>query len=168
MIADVVERVSRLAHDDAWILVAGTKAVRGHLLEGLSAVPDRVLELESLDVHASESQIADAARAGASALRGALDARRIREIVEGAGPHGLGAVGSEATKDALNQVCVRQLYLTGRYATERAADAEAAVRAALDQSALVEEVSGGAATLLDGLGGIAAALRFHPPTTRAA
>jgi hypothetical protein len=168
MIADAVERVSRLAGDDAWILVGGIKAVRARLLEDLVRVaPDRVLELDSLDVHASDAEIADAARTGASALRDALDSRRIHEIVEAAGPHGLGAVGAEAIKDALDHVCVHQLYLTERYVAEHPIEAETAVRESLDQNARVEEVSGKAAELLDGLGGIAAALRFRPTATRA-
>jgi stalled ribosome rescue protein Dom34 len=168
MIADAVERVSRHAGDDAWILVAGIKAVRARLLADLTAaVADRVLELESLDVHASDAEIADAARAGASMLCDALDSRRIHEIVEAAGPHGLGAVGAEATKEALDHVCVHQLYLTERYVAEHPAEAETAVRESLDQNARVEEVSAKAAELLDGLGGIAAALRFRPTATRA-
>jgi hypothetical protein len=168
MIADAVERVLRLAGDDACILVAGIKAVRARLLEDLTAVVhDRVLELESLDVHASAAEIADAVRTGASRLRDALDSRRIHEIVEAAGPHGLGAVGAEATKDALDHSCVRQLYMTGRYIAEHPIEAEVAVRESLDQNARVEEVSGSAAELLDGLGGIAAALRFRPTATGA-
>jgi stalled ribosome rescue protein Dom34 len=161
MIADAVERVSRYAGDDAWILVAGIKAVRARLLADLTAaVADRVLELESLDV-------ADAARAGASTLCDALDSRRIHEIVEAAGPHGLGAVGAEATKEALDHVCVHQLYLSERYVAEHPVEAETALRESLDQNARVEEVSAKAAELLDGLGGIAAALRFSPTATRA-
>jgi len=168
MLDDAVERVSRHASDDAWILVAGIKAVRARLLADLTALaPDRVLELESLDVHGSDAEIADAARAGASVLRDTLDSRRIHEIVEAAGPHGLGAVGAEATKDALDHVCVHQLYVTDRYVAEHPVEAETAVRESLDQHAGVEEVSGKAAELLDGLGGIAAALRFRPTATRA-
>lgn len=166
MIAEAVDRISRLAGTDGWILVAGIKTVRARLLEQLTAVaPDRVFELESLDIHASDAEIAHAARAGALALRDAIDSRRIHEIVEAAGPHGLGAVGPAATKEALDHVCVRQLYVSGRYVAEHSMEAAAAVRDSLDQNAGVEEVSGHAAELLDGLGGIAAALRFKPTAT---
>lgn len=168
MIADAVEHISRFAGNDAWIVVGGIKAVRARLVAGLAVgAADRVLESESLDVHASDVQIAEAARAGASALRDALDSRRIHEIIEAAGPHGLGAVGREATNDALDQECVRQVYLTSRYVAEHSVEAETAVRAALDQSARVEEVTGSAGELLDTLGGIAAALRFRPAATHA-
>jgi hypothetical protein len=161
MITDAVERITRFAGADSWILVGGIKAVRARFLADLSIVaPDRVLELDSLDVHASEAEIAEAARAGASTLRDALDSRRIHEIIEGAGAHGLGAVGNEATKDALDHLCVRQLYLTKRYVGEHAVEAETAVRAAIDQDAGVEELGASAAEFLDRLGGIAAALRF--------
>lgn len=168
MIHDAVERIARFAGADAWILVAGIKTVRARLLAELSvAAPDRVLELESLDLHASGAQIAEAARAGASTLRDAFDAGRIHAIVEEAGAHGWGTVGRDATKKALGQACVRDLYLTSGYLDEHPVEAEAAVRAALDQNAGVEQAAGTAAELLDGLGGIGAALRFRPTATRA-
>jgi hypothetical protein len=163
MVAEAADRLSRLAGDDGWILVAGIKAVRARLCEDLNSIaPNRVLELESLDVHASDPEIAAAARAGASALREGFDLQRIRELREQAGPRGLGALGSEATKDALEHVCVHELYLSPRFVDEHPIDAESDLRAALDQDARVEEVAGRAADLLDDLGGIAAALRFRP------
>ena len=54
-----------------------------------------------------------------------------------------------------------ELYLTHRYLEDFPPDAEDAVRAALDQDALVEEVSGAAAGWLDEHGGVAAHLRYR-------
>ncbi len=168
MLGEVVARAAELAGDHAWILTAGITPTREQLFEPLASVaPHRVLQLESLDLHASDPEIAAAARVGASALRDSFDAERIHVIADAAGAHGLGAVGRAATKDALEHVCVRDLYLTSRFLGEHGGDAEAAVHAALEQDAGVEQVSGSAADFLDGLGGIAAALRFRPGPARA-
>jgi hypothetical protein len=142
--------------------------VRAQLREQLDDVaPGRVYEAESIEAHASDTDVADAARTGASSLRDSFDVDRIHEIVDAAGPHGLGAVGIRATTSALEKMCVRDLYLTPRYLGEHAVDAEDAVHAALDQDAKVEQVSGRAAELLDSLGGMAATLRFRPMSSRA-
>ena len=163
MLERVVERVTDAAGSDGWILIGGIKRVVARCAERLSsAAPRRVLELPALDVHSTEAEIADAARAGASALRDAHDAERIMEIAERAGADGLGTLGSAATHLALERECVRDLFLTHRYREEQPDAAEEAVRAALDQDASVEEVSGRAAELLDPHGGIAADLRFRP------
>jgi hypothetical protein len=55
---------------------------------------------------------------------------------------------------------VHELLVTHTYLDNHAADAEEAVRAAFDQGAAVEEISGRAAELLDAKGGIGAELRF--------
>jgi stalled ribosome rescue protein Dom34 len=166
MVADTVERIGDLAAGDEWILLGGIKRVVARLAQRLGPVaPNRVLELTSLDIHASLADIAQAARAGASQLRNALDVRRVAEIAELAGANGLGVVGPAETRRALEQASVRELYLTHRYLEDHAAEAEGAVRSALDQDASVEEVSGQAAEHLDHLGGMAAGLRFRPSTT---
>jgi hypothetical protein len=163
MLADTAARVAELADGDPWIVLGGIKKVTSQLEGELASIaPHRVITVASLDVHASESAIVVAARAGAAELRDAADAKRISEIAGAAAAHGLGAVGAAATKYALEQACVRDLYVTDRYLGRYERDAEDAVRAALDQDAVVEEVSGKAAELLDAEGGIAAGLRFRP------
>jgi len=169
MLADTVERVDVLAGYDGWILIGGIKRVVARLAQQLEPIaPHRVLELASLDVHASEADITEAARTGVSTLRDAFDAQRIDEIAEHAGAHGLGVIGPADTRQALDQGCVRELYVTHRYLEAHGAEAEAAVRFALDQDALVEEVSGSAAARLDQHGGMAAGLRFRPATMESA
>jgi hypothetical protein len=126
--------------------------------------PQRVLELTALDIHSTEAQIAEAAAAGASALRDTFDGDRLTEITERAGANGLGVLGPAETRAALEQSSVRELYVTRRYLEEHAAEAEDAVRSALDQDATVEEVSGAVAERLDRDGGMAAGLRFRPAT----
>ena len=163
MLADTAARVAELADGDSWVVLGGIKRETSQLEGELASVaPHRVITVASLDVHASEAEIAAHARAGAAELRDTADAKRIGEIVGAAAAEGLGAVGAAATKYALEQACVRDLYVTDRYVGRYERDAEDAVRAALDQGAVVEEVSGKAAELLDAEGGIAAGLRFRP------
>lgn len=165
MVADAVDRISELAGSDGWIILGGIRRVVAQLARHLKAVaPHRVLELSALDVHASEADIADAARAGATTLRDAYDATRLADVIDQAGAHGLGALGPAETRRALEEASVRELYLTHRYLEDHTAEAEEAVRAALDQDALVEEVSGEAAMELERCGGMAASLRFRPST----
>ena len=163
MLADAVDRIGDLAGHDGWILLGGIRRVVSALSQQLAALaPDRVLEVGSLDVHASEAEIIEAARSGASALNSTLDSKRITAIADHSGAHGLGVVGPAGVQRALEQGSVHELYLTHRYLEDHAADSETAVRAALDQDASVEEVSGSAADLLDEHGGMAAGLRFRP------
>jgi hypothetical protein len=165
MLADTAARVGELVDGDSWIVLGGIKKVVAQLEGELAPVaPHRVIAIESLDAHASEAEITGAVRKGASDLRDAADATRVADIAGAAAAHGLGAVGPASTKFALEQACVRELYVTDRYLEQHARDAEDAVRAALDQGAVVEEVSAKAAELLDREGGIAAALRFRPAT----
>ena len=163
MLADAAARISEMAGVDGWVLLGGIRRVVVALSQHLEPIADeRVLQLDSLDVHASEADIVKTARDGASALNVARDAKRIAAIVDQACAHGLATLGPADTRAALEQASVRELYLTHRYLEDHAADAESAVRAALDQDASVEEVSGSAAERLDEHGGIAAGLRFRP------
>ena len=161
MVANAAERVMRVAGNDGWIVTGGIPEVSRQLATELEALaPDRVLAV-SLDIHASEAELARAAHAAASTLRNAVDAARIADIVDRGEATGLGSLGPAATRQTLDQARVRELYLTHRYLEDHAAEAEAAVRSAIDQSASVEEVSGVAAAQLDAHGGMAARLRYR-------
>ncbi len=161
MLAEVAERATALAGRDGWILLGGIPRVVAHAARLLSPVAARVGRLASLDVHATPADIADVARTGASALRNAWDALQIDAIEEQAEAGALGVVGAVATDRALELSCVGALYISPRYLADHAADAERAVRRALDQDALVEEVSGEAEQRLEIHGGIVARLRYR-------
>lgn len=163
MLDQAAERILELAGADGFIVLGGIRRVTTSLAGDLEAhAPGRVLTLASLDVHATVSDIASAAREAASTLRDAHDTDRVASIAGQAAAHGLGVAGSVETKWALEQNSVRELYLTHAFLEDHGADAEDAVRAALGQDASVEEVSGDAARELDAIGGIAASLRFRP------
>ncbi|HEV2641716.1 MAG TPA: hypothetical protein VGT98_03375 [Candidatus Elarobacter sp.] len=162
MLAELAERMQAHAGADGWILLGGIERVVAQAMHLLAPVASRVGTFESLDVHASPAAIADAARAGASALRDVSDARQIDEISAQADAGALGVVGSAATERALELSCVNAMYLSPRYLADHAADAEEEVHRAFDQDALVEDVSRVAADRLDQRGGIAARLRYRP------
>jgi hypothetical protein len=128
----------------------------------LAAAGARVLALDSLDIHASTAQIADAARRGASTLRDSWTLRQLGEIATEANAGGLAVLGREATERALESASVRALFFSERYLAEHPDDMTAVVRAAIDQDASVEEVTRDASRELDAHGGIAALLRFKP------
>jgi hypothetical protein len=162
MLRDVAVRVVRLAGPDGWMLSGGIPRIAEHLAALLArSAPGRVLRPDSLDIHASDAEVEAAAREAASALRNASDLRLIEEVIEQGPGSGLVALGPAATQRVLAQSRVRELYFTHRYLDEHSPDAEAAVRAAIDQDAQVEEVSGEAAQRLDEHGGLGARLRFR-------
>lgn len=163
MLAETIDRISELAGKDAWIVLGGIRREVAQLAQDLELTfPNRVMEPDAFDVHASEAEVSEIARKGASALRVAFDTRRVEELAGLAAGHGLGVVGPGDTRMALIQASVRELYLTHRYLQEHASEAEEAIRSALEQDASIEEVSGRAAAVLDEHGGIAAGLRFRP------
>jgi hypothetical protein len=162
MLAELVERVTALAGDDGFIVLGGIPRAVAHAARPLAAAGGRVLSLDSLDVHASTAQIAEAARRGASTLRHAWTRRQLDEIATEARAGGLGVLGRKETERALERASVRALFVSERYLADHAADAVAVLRAAIDQDATIEEVTGDPSRELDAHGGIAALLRFKP------
>ncbi len=69
----------------------------------------------------------------------------------------------EPTRRALEARAVHELLLTSQFIEQHPSEAEEVVRAAFDQAAVVEHVSGEGAGRLDmGAEGIGATLRFTP------
>jgi hypothetical protein len=166
MLLDAADRAARLAAPDGWVVVGGIPRVAAQMAALLAKLtPGRVVRPDSLDIHASHARIAAAARAGASALRNASDLRRLEEAIALGGESDLVALGPAETQKVLEQARVRELYFTHRYLSDHPPEVEGAVRAALEQDALVEEVSGEAARRLDEHGGVAARLRYRSHAT---
>ena len=164
MLEKASEHAVRNAGAEGWILTGGIPAVSSHLADSISlAAPGRSLDLESLDVHASEAEITAAAERGASTLRDFTDLRRVGEMIAYAGGTGLATLGLPETMAALDRSQVRELYFTPVFVGAHGADAESAVRSALSQGAIVEELSRTVAGELDAHGGIAARLRYRLP-----
>lgn len=164
MLADAAARIGALTTDGAWIVLGGIPVIATAALAQLG--PDaaaRAMRAEHLDVHATDAQVAACARESASKLRDADDLRRIEEAVSAAQSGGAGVIGIVDTERALDLAQVRELFITQKLLENHAAEADAAVRRAMDEGAVVEHVSGEAAVRVDALGGMAARLRYAPP-----
>ncbi|HWG35945.1 MAG TPA: hypothetical protein VN650_17415 [Gemmatimonadaceae bacterium] len=161
MLARLSERIRGLAGDDGWVVLGGIPKITAQAANGLSPISQRVLRMESLDVHSTRAMIADAARVGASMLRDASASRSIPDIIEKAEARSLGVAGPEMTRQALDLSCVSSVYMSPLFLKTQGAAAESIIRSALDQGANVQEVSRNAGAL-DEAGGIVARLRFRP------
>lgn len=157
--------IAKHAALDESIVIGGAARVAARLRRALAkSVSERVLQLASLHADATEAEIASAAKVGASAIRDGADQGHIAEIIRGDGEHDASTLGPAATRRALERRTVRELYITPRFLEEHMAEAEEAVRQALDQGAAVEQLSRAAADALDEHGGLAARLRYRAMT----
>jgi hypothetical protein len=160
MLAEAATRISQLAGDDAWVLIGGIDVVASSLLGRLEKRLTTKSAAAPFDVHDNESRLAALARENVSRLRSAEDLKSVEEILSANAAGGTGAVGLRQIDEALLNGQVHALYVTTKFVSEHAEEAESAIRRAFDESALVEHVSGEAAERLDAAGGIAARLRF--------
>ncbi|HEX9563488.1 MAG TPA: hypothetical protein VF981_05945 [Gemmatimonadaceae bacterium] len=160
LLAETGSRIAALAAGDAWIVIGGIPTVAATALTRLAPALAGCAMRADLDVHASDSRIAECARRSASQLRDADDLSRINRTIAASEANGAGVTGSVESKRALDEGRARELYFTLRYLANHAADVEAAVRSAFDHGTVVEQVSGVAAERLDAVGGVAAYLRF--------
>lgn len=166
MATAAADRLRELAGDEGWILLGGTPAARGLVCAALpERLVPRTLVVPELHDGASDAALLRAVESGVSEIRDARDLALIEEVLAGRDANRASAVGADATRQALEMHAVRELLLSHEFVRAHGDEADAAVRAALDQGAAVEEVSGPAAERLDGeAGGIAAQLRFGMPT----
>lgn len=162
MLKQAETAVARYAGRNGLVLTGGPAAMNAHLTQTMAErMPGRVRELQSLDVRASHAEVLAAARDGASALRDEMDRQRVLDLITGTRSPELVALGPAATRRALQQARVRELYMTLRYVEDHTAEAEDAVRQALDQGATVETVTRAAADELDRHDGLGARLRYR-------
>lgn len=165
MMKELASRVVEEAGTEGWILLGGVP-VAAH--EASANIPDsaasRTMLLPELQLRSSESSIAQYAAQGASTLRRREDLASVHEVIERAGAGGRAAMRLPPVKSALGAGAVQRLLITERYTEGQPEQAEALVRAAFDEGADVEVVSGDGATLLDTQAdGVGALLRFVPP-----
>jgi hypothetical protein len=170
MYTDAIEHATKLAGDDGWILLGGTSEACSDMNNLLPPrFRERTLTVDSLHMRSRPDELADAARAGASALRGRKAARTVETLAEFAGAGGKGTVGVVPTLSALREHAVQTLYFSKRLMETYPDLAESLVRLALQQSAEIEQLSGSAAEKLDAeFDGIAARLRFVHGSAKAA
>lgn len=164
MMAELADRLVELSGPDGWLIIGGTREAAHEAHAALpEALEPRALVVRGLHSHASDAEITRAAAEGASTLRRRRDCAVVRRVIERAGANGLGVTRLEPTRRALAARAVQELLLTSRFIEQHPAEAEEAVRAAFDQGALVEQISGEGAEQLDAESdGIGATLRFVP------
>lgn len=161
MLQSVTTEIREHAGGDAWVVVAGETRSRTMLAaELMPALENRVAVVNSPGRQATDAGLARIARRGASQLREAANLRLLEELSADQGRTRSSVIGHVETERALSEGAVRELLFTHSFLSNHLADTEAAIRSALSQGALVEEVSGAPAARLDELGGIAARLRY--------
>ena len=160
MLADAATRISKLAGDDAWVLIGGIDVVANALHGRLEKKLTPRSTVASFDVHDNEPRLAALARENASRLRREEDLRLVEEVLSAQAAGSTGAVGLNEIDRALLNGQVHELYVTSTFVNDHPEEAVAAIRRAFDVSATVEHVSGEGAEKLDAVGGIAARLRF--------
>jgi hypothetical protein len=158
-----------LAADDEWVLLGGIPEVAVALL---SMLPTRLRtharRPAGLDVHATDARIAEVVETVVTEASRQRDADRVDELFDQLGSSGQGMLGVEGVREALREHAVRRLYLTGTTLGYHPLEAEALVRAAFEEGAEIEYLSGSAATRLDEQGGgVGALLRFVPARAQA-
>lgn len=163
LVRNVVGELETIAGSRAWIIVDGSPEVAAAVM---AALPDhlrrRARRLRGVDVHSTEAELRDAAEHEARAASRERDLELVLELLDRESSAGRGVSGRPGTSEALHEHAVDRLFLTGRFITEHAGEAEALVRLGLEQGADLEYVSAAAAARLDDAGGVGALLRFVP------
>lgn len=164
MLRELADRLAAETASGGWILIGGIPSVVGAALGALpTSARMRAHGLETLDVHATEAEIARAAERGATEASRARDAAAIEEILSLARSRGKGLTGWTGTREALRQHAVDRLCFTERFLLAHPVEVELGVILALEQDADVAQVSGAGAERLDAEGeGIGVRLRFLP------
>jgi hypothetical protein len=160
LLSEAAAKIEEVAGQNAWILVGGIPVVASALHSRLNQRLNSRATVIALDVHATDTAVAESAREHASRLRAREDLERVEQVVAAKASGSTGAVGVEDIERALVNGQVRELYLTSAFVQDHADEAVDAIRRAFDEGAKVEHVSGDAAQRLDAAGGIAAKLRF--------
>lgn len=159
---DLAERLVVMAGQDGYVVIGGADEPARAVAElVLRRLPARALRAPLLAAAAPEAELKRAAGESASKLRRAADLALVADLVERARADGQSTVGVEPTMRALREQRVQELYFTRHAAEEHPREMEDLVRAAFEQRAVVEMVSGAGAERLDRVAaGVGARLRF--------
>lgn len=160
--AELATRLTRLAGDDGWIVIGGTRDRARAAADALPGrVAARVTVASALSHDADSADITAAAQRAATELRAAHGQKLLDTLFENAATPTQAASGVPAVQRALRANAVEVLLLSPDFMRRDGAEAENSVRAALSHGADVAVLSGEAATRLDRTAhGIGAKLRF--------
>jgi peptide chain release factor subunit 1 len=175
---EVVAALDRIVKDEGIrsVIIAGDEVIvpliKGELSKDLA---ERVVDVTSLDIRAPEHEILEATRAMMQQKDAATDRERVEALFDAYRSNGLGVVGPEATRTALEMGQVDELLIAGVPSAIDAGKADASAAGAAERSAeeqladelVVKATQTGAritiiedAPLLAAVGGVGALLRF--------
>jgi hypothetical protein len=164
MLREVAHRLEGIAGRGGCILLGGIPETVAELERSLSERGrERAHRIAGVDVHATPAQLTAMAIAErhVAEQEGAL--QRVLAVLDRGAAGGKGALGLEATAEALAERAVERVLVTPRFITDHPAEMEAVLRESFAQAAGVELMTGAAAGRLDADGGgVAARLRFVP------
>src|SRR5690606_8318338 len=145
-----------------WVFVGGAQEWAHMVYESLGKrFSGRARVAQSFPHDATDAQIIREAKDTATELRGAQARRLVGDLLDRAGAHARGEVGSAAVQLARRAGAVDLLRVSREFIRTQERIAEDVVRAAIEQGATVEVPSGEGAEKLDATAsGIAARLRF--------
>lgn len=145
------------------VFVGGTPQL---LNETVTAIEEAgvtpVVESPVLGARARVVEIARAVREGLELLRHSSDDVIVDEVISRFAADDLAATGAAITGRALDDHAVSELVLSDSFVMAQPDVAEVFVRAALEQQAVIDVVSGDAAQRLEEAGGAGVLLRFTP------
>jgi peptide chain release factor subunit 1 len=174
---EVTDTLARIVRDEAIasVIIAGDEVIVPLIREQLPKdIAERIVDVVKLDVRAPERQVLEASIAVLKDQDAESDRERVEAVIGAYRAGGLGVVGVEAVRKALELGQVDELLITARPDTLKAPNADAEVSAAErtpeERTAddLIVKARQTAATvrfiedpaLLAGVEGVAAALRF--------
>jgi len=160
---EVVDLVARLVRDEGieQIVVAGDEVIVPLLREQLPKdVADRLVDVVKLDIRAQEREILDATLAALHEREAQTDRERVDALVDAYRAGGLGCVGVENVRKALELGQVDELLIAGvpNVIEGPEGTADELVAHAARTSAKVTVIQD--ASLLEPVGGVGAVLRF--------
>jgi hypothetical protein len=160
--AELATRLTKLAGNDGWIVIGGTREWARAAADALpERVASRVSVSAALSHDAGSADITTAAQRAATELRAAHGQALLDTLYENAAAPTEAASGVPAVQRALRANAVEALLLSPDFMRRDGDEAENAVRAALLHGADVSVLSGDAAARLDRTAhGVGAKLRF--------
>lgn len=160
--AEALQRAAEVMGREEWLVLAGaTRSVAAARALVPTALSARTVEMDHVDVHASEAVLAESVSAEIALRERARDLATVRELLEAYGARGRGAAGIEATRAVLERESVAELLLSETFAQRHPDETDELLRAAIAQGATVRAVGGDAGAESDSqAGGVLARLRY--------
>lgn len=158
---EIIDELEELAGHDGFVVLGGTTEVVTALARRAVRFDDRWLPRPSMHLAMTLAEARDEMEDAASELTRRAQHDLLGEVLDAARSGGRGALGIQATTEAVDAGRVDTLLVTPGFREREADLADRLAGAAFDYGGDVEELSGAGAALLDEEGeGVAARLRY--------